>query len=168
VRIWEPGTGRLIRTLSEHTDWVTGLDISPDGRWVAASGKDSAVVIWNAETGEVHTRFEGHDRWVNRVRFSPDGSLLATASDDRTVRVWSIEPPGLRLILPTRSEAVGVAFLAGGKKLAVGDNDEVHVYPLSFDDLIADPARMLLDAQRAAGRHVEGFDLAVSPPPPSR
>lgn len=34
VRVWELVTGRLVRTLEGHTDWVTGIAVTVDGKRV--------------------------------------------------------------------------------------------------------------------------------------
>ena len=88
---------------SGQTDWnydmrefdyytaVQSLDISPDNKYVAQSGKDNKIRILNAADGKIiHDieTWEGHKEWVNGVRFSPDGKRFATVSDDGLLKVW--------------------------------------------------------------------------------
>ena len=86
VRLWNTGTGELIRTFNGVRSAITSIDISPDGMYiVSGSGKDIAR-LWNVETGDHIRSFEG---W--KVRFSPNGTHVATASGvDHTSRLWNI------------------------------------------------------------------------------
>jgi WD40 repeat protein len=43
VRLWDVTTGRALRTLKGHTDYLSALAFSPDGRTLATGGIDKAV-----------------------------------------------------------------------------------------------------------------------------
>jgi WD40 repeat protein len=51
VRIWDPHTGQILRTLSGHTGLVQALASSADGTCLASTGMDRTVRIWNVDTG---------------------------------------------------------------------------------------------------------------------
>ncbi|HEY9597854.1 MAG TPA: WD40 repeat domain-containing protein, partial [Cyanophyceae cyanobacterium] len=48
IRIWDLSTGKLIRTLYGHSDWVKAVTISPDGQTLVSGGGDAdeTVMIW--------------------------------------------------------------------------------------------------------------------------
>lgn len=49
VRVMAPD-GRMLATLVGHGDWVQGLAASRDGRRLASSGADGAVLLWDTAT----------------------------------------------------------------------------------------------------------------------
>ncbi|HYW68909.1 MAG TPA: hypothetical protein VE960_04830, partial [bacterium] len=59
IKIWDPVTGTLIRTLTGHTDDVNAVDFSPDGSLLVsgAGGWDepgeSSIKIWRVSDGEL-------------------------------------------------------------------------------------------------------------------
>ncbi|HEY9675620.1 MAG TPA: hypothetical protein V6D11_29525 [Waterburya sp.] len=46
IKIWHPGSGELLQTLSEHTAGVTGVAISPDSRMIVSGSQDKTIKIW--------------------------------------------------------------------------------------------------------------------------
>jgi len=93
VRLWNPATGALVRTLTGHDEHVTALAFSPDGGLLASGGgiNDETVRLWNPATGGLlRTLTTGHRGGIGSVAFSPDGRLLATsaAAFEGTMRLW--------------------------------------------------------------------------------
>jgi WD40 repeat protein/serine/threonine protein kinase len=82
VKLWDPATGKVLRTLDPAPMEVCGLAVNPDGtRAAAACGAAHAAVVWDTGTGKVlHTLRLKH--FAERVAFSPDGRLLASTSGE--------------------------------------------------------------------------------------
>ena len=73
---------------------VSDVDISRDGRWVAAASRDGSSRVWRSDgTGKAIVLDDGGGSLVD-TEFSPDGTLLATASTDGGVRVWRVPTGG--------------------------------------------------------------------------
>ncbi|CAN5132206.1 hypothetical protein BH11PLA2_BH11PLA2_41920 [soil metagenome] len=96
VRLWDlsnPDRVASDKPMSEfsesHTNAVTDLDFSPDGRFlVSAAGRD--IYLWDVATGKkLYTFPAEHKDAVTTVKFTPQCKLV-TASRDKTVRVWSV------------------------------------------------------------------------------
>ncbi|HZT31694.1 MAG TPA: WD40 repeat domain-containing protein [Bryobacteraceae bacterium] len=139
--------------VSGHTRPVTALLFSPDGKTLASSGGDGAVLLWDPRSGVETGRLAGHTGAVRAIAFSPDGRLLASASEDRTIRVWDA---GARKLLRSLAGDAGpvthLAFGPGGARLASA-GDSVRLWDI--------PAGKLLRV--LSSREYEISALAFSP-----
>jgi WD40 repeat protein len=109
-----------VRTLEGHTDYVTWVSFSPDGRRAISSSHDLTVRVWDMATGRELRRLQGHTQRVECAVFSPDGGRGLSCSWDGTIRLWDVAA-GKEV---KRFNAVGapglhisrLAFLPDGKR----------------------------------------------------
>jgi WD40 repeat protein len=124
ARVWDPVTGRHLRTLTGHNDPVRGVAFSPDGQLLATASDDSTARVWDPATGKHLNTLTGHTKTVIAVAFSPDGRLAATASGDYTARVWdSAAGKHLNTLTGHTSTVWGLAFSPDGRLLATASFD---------------------------------------------
>ena len=88
VRLWDAAIGAALQMLQGHSDLVSSVAFSPDGKLVMSGSHDGTVQLWDAATGEALQTLEGHSDEVTSVAFSLDGKLVVSRSHDRTVRLW--------------------------------------------------------------------------------
>lgn len=77
-----------------HSEPVSSLAVSEDGRWLASAGYDRTARVWDASAGTpglCRHVLRGHDDRVIDVAIDPNGRTLASSSDDGAVRIWNFE-----------------------------------------------------------------------------
>jgi WD40 repeat protein len=124
VKLWDVGTGALRKALKGHSDAVTSVTFSSDGKRLLSGSYDKTARLWNVDTGEATQTFQGHTWWVWSAGFSPDERSIVTAGQDRTVRVWPIAtgragPP----FTGHDGPVYAAAFSPDGKHVATGGYD---------------------------------------------
>ncbi|KAJ5343379.1 NACHT and WD40 domain protein [Penicillium brevicompactum] len=124
VKLWNPATGALQRTLEGHFGMVWSVAFSHDGQLMASGSNDTTVKLWNPATGTLQQTLDGHSGSVLSVAFSHDGQLLASSSNDTTVNLWNSATGTLQQTLDGHSGSVlSVAFSHDGQLLASGSSD---------------------------------------------
>jgi WD40 repeat protein len=89
--LWDVRTGQSLKTLSNHTNWVSSVAFSPDGCLLASGSMDHTLRLWDVHTGQSLKTLSGHTNWLWSVAFSPDGHLLASGSADATIKLWDVQ-----------------------------------------------------------------------------
>ncbi|XP_078594511.1 NACHT domain- and WD repeat-containing protein 1-like [Branchiostoma floridae x Branchiostoma japonicum] len=88
IKMWSTETGELKNTFSHHTDHLTCLRVTQDGRIVSGS-KDTTLSVIDMEKGEVVHRLEGHSHPVYSLTITSDGRYAVSGSD-KVVKLWDL------------------------------------------------------------------------------
>ena len=113
------------RTLTGHTNSVTSVAFSPDGKLLASGSRDQTIKLWDVASGQAVRTLTGHTDKVTSVAFSPDGKLLASGSDDETVKLWDVASgQEVRTLMGHTDFVTSVAFSPDGNLLASGSWDK--------------------------------------------
>jgi WD40 repeat protein len=91
IRFWEVSTGRLLRQIQGHEDWIGSLAAPPSGKILASAGTwRQTIRLWDTATGKELCPLMGHQGAVERVAFSADGKTLVTVSGREPVQLWDV------------------------------------------------------------------------------
>ncbi len=124
AKVWEVSTGKLLFSLSGHTDEVIFIAYSSDDSRIVTASRDGTAKVWDARTGKELLILEGHRNAVAGVAFSPDGSRLATASFDDTAKIWDAETGQEIRTLTGHTNWVGsIVFSYDGSRIATSSFD---------------------------------------------
>ena len=131
-------SGKTIHGLS-HSESVSAVAFSPDGKVMAASGGDLQkaaffVCLWDVQTGkELHKITLGRRESFDALAFSPDGKTVAGSSLGAQFRFWNVETGKTAAGFP-KGDAYRtheIAFAPDGKTLAFAGMDAIHLYDIA-------------------------------------
>ena len=132
IRHWDLATGKQVRLIGTkslgHTNAVSGLAISPSGRWGYSCGYDGSICVWEAGSGRPARVLKGPEPGYNGpvpIALSHDGTRLAAAFgndwDNPSVHLWDLTNPGKVIALAGhRAPVTRLAFSPDGRRLASG------------------------------------------------
>ena len=116
-----------VNTLTGHSDYISALTISPDGKILASGDDDNTIKLWNLTTGKLLRTLHGHSDTV-----SSDGQILASGSWDNTIKLWNLSTGKLLRTLSKHSSAIySVAISPNGQIIASGSDDTIKLWDLS-------------------------------------
>jgi len=94
VRIFDPQTNALLRTLTEFKTKTTVVAFSPNGKYLAAAGVDSTIRVWDAQTFFLLQTMRGKSGPVTSLAFNPNNVWLASTAS--AICVWDLTSGALR------------------------------------------------------------------------
>ena len=117
LAIFDADTGAQNHTIMDaHTDRITAVAFSADGRTLASCGYDQVIHLWSVHTGVLKDILIGHEQRVRDLTFSPSGEILASASSDGKIRFWDVSTGETVKIIETFGGRIDkVVFSPSGK-----------------------------------------------------
>lgn len=88
---------KLMHHLQGHSDAISSVKFSPDGRWLATTSNDATLKVWDVHSGALMHTFTGHQGGISDLDWSRDSTTIITASDDTSVAAWHLEFDGGRI-----------------------------------------------------------------------
>lgn len=89
IHIYDANTYKEVIVLDGHTDLVSTVAFSPNGKRLVSGSLDRTMRLWNTSTGKLIRTREEHTAPVNTVAFSANGERFWSASrENNTIRSW--------------------------------------------------------------------------------
>jgi WD40 repeat protein len=127
IIIWNLETDLPEQILEGHTDSVTGVAWSQDGKF-ASSSYDGTVIIWDLVTGKPAQVLTESDAQIWDVAWSQDGRLASGSQN--SVTLWDLKTGKPEKILKETGMATGVAWSQDGRLAAAYSNNKVILWDL--------------------------------------
>ncbi len=136
-------TGKVVRAMTDHTNRVSAVSVSQNGKWVATGSLDKTVKIWSAADFKPLANLDNNGGQVFAVQFVAPGNQLAVTGEDGNVRFYQLSESrtgklsGLngnvvRTFNGNRTPLFALATSPKGDLLAYGGEDKVvHVQDLT-------------------------------------
>jgi WD40 repeat protein len=125
-QVFDVPSGERVTELAPSSPDSSGLAWSPDGRWLAAPGRDGVPAVWSARDFTLADMLSGQR--LEQAAFAPDSrSLAVTDAADTVVRLWTprrVAPRrDVRELVGHTGEPGAVVFAPDGATLysAAGD-----------------------------------------------
>jgi WD40 repeat protein len=88
-QMWDIETGRELQTLADHSNWVTAVALTPDGKRAVSASYDETLKVWDLETGEVVAAFTA-DAPLISCAVGPDGRAIVAGDASGRVHFLSL------------------------------------------------------------------------------
>lgn len=99
LRKYDLADGKLLKAYEEKTEDLTGIAISPDGKWVARTTEKNAMV-WEEASGRLVATLPAEEKAeFHRTQFTLDSKELLLTSDNNTAFAWNFSTQKKTLIL---------------------------------------------------------------------
>ncbi len=139
IRVRDAADGRLLATLSQHTNRIQSFAFSPEGDELYAASWDRTLSVWDLDTFQ-RVRLIEHEAEVSSVVVSPDGEWVAIAEGEAAIHLrrrdtWE---KSHTIRTPDGARWPSVSFIEGGHVLLSRTHDGVvRAYHTSSGQLLA-------------------------------
>jgi WD40 repeat protein len=91
IRVWDSGTGTLLKAIGGHTGWVSELAVSKDGRRLISASSDQTIRFWETDHWIQTQLLRGHPVGLTTLALSDSAQLVASADMEGNLLLWKAD-----------------------------------------------------------------------------
>ena len=148
IRIFDVASGKEIRKMEHHEDWVLATVFGVDGKRIVSVGRDRAAKLMNAETGAFVENVNLLREPLTALARHPKKDWVAIGGHERIPYLYRMDRPRamriaddstlIRKFERQEGTITALAVSPSGQHLAVAAEDgEVRIYGLETGDPVA-------------------------------
>lgn len=147
IRVWNAETGKRLRRLAGHDDWVRAIQLDMKKGRLASVGNDHAVLLWDLKTGKRIINSQLARGPLTSVSFHPNREQLLTVGFGDALRLFSLSTGSLErhFKCPCRDTRSVAVSPDGHWMAAAGRNGRLRIW--SLDD-VEQPKNVPADTRR--------------------
>jgi WD40 repeat protein/serine/threonine protein kinase len=127
VRLWDITTGRCADTLEGHTESVSAVALTSDGRWALSAGSwDRTIRLWEVATGKCVRTLKGEGEMTS-ICGSVDGLWVLAGSSDQTLQLWELASGRRVKVFEGHTKYVSSLAIAANGLLALSGSEDKSV-----------------------------------------
>ena len=73
-----------------HTDFISSITMSSDGKWIASGSIDKSVKIIDAASGKELRTFGGHNQRIQSVQFDPTNRYISAYVEGESIYIYDV------------------------------------------------------------------------------
>jgi len=113
-----------VRTFQDHSDEVTSVYLSDDGKWLLSGSSDKTLKLWDVAMTKCIRTFEGHSSEISSVVLGEGGRRALSACYDKTLKLWNIDTGQCVQTFEGHTDCVTcVSVTGGGSHILSGSMD---------------------------------------------
>jgi WD40 repeat protein len=117
--------GEPVRSLAGPCADLRAVCFSPDGKRVAAAGRNGQIRIWNVGSGTMSLEIPGDIDRIRTLAFTADGKQLLSAGEGRWIAIWDAGDGNQVAKFACRGAKVQSLVFLGSDLFVTGGSDNV-------------------------------------------
>lgn len=90
LQMREVDTKKIVRTFEGHTDVISSLQQSANGKQLLTASWDGSIRVWDIATALTEKKFNGHQGAVHVAVYNKSEQGIYSAGADRVIRYWDV------------------------------------------------------------------------------
>ncbi|MGJ8724975.1 MAG: c-type cytochrome domain-containing protein [Roseibacillus sp.] len=134
LKIWNTRENAQTQSIKKHTDWITALAASPNGKFFASGDRNGGIHVWDLNGNEIHA-LRDHQGGVTALAFRSDSKLLASTSEDGQLIIWDMKKGSPAKKIKAHNQGVtALHYHRDGHLVTAGRDRTVKIFKPDFNE----------------------------------